>query len=143
MSFIAQKITNWIASWRPFPICVLGFDIRRWENQIYDFWFNAFTKKLLFMKSMPDKGPTHLQYGSPFGFLLQWPLCFHVWYQFKPQQKDAKGNHIPGSEKVFYWRIGVVRWSAEGYVSGWDINLFGHKFNTVFGTWNGPSLHWD
>jgi len=47
------------------------------------------------MKSMPDKGPTHIQYDSPFGFLLQWPLCFHVWYQFRPQQTDIKGKHIP------------------------------------------------
>lgn len=137
---ITEKIKNWSLTWRTYPICVFGYDIRRWENAGYEFWYNAYVKKFLFMKSMTEKGPTHLQYKSPFGFLVQWPLCFHIWYQFRPQAVVG-GNRVPGTEKVFYFRVGIARWE-----SGSDTYILGQPFkyfNLGFGTWYGPGLKWD
>lgn len=69
---------------------------------------------------------THLQKKSRLGFLIAYPFCFHVWFTFK-YQKDGE----PGTEIVFYWRIGLWRWdSGDGKWIG-------------PGTWYGPGLHWD
>jgi hypothetical protein len=117
--------------WRKFPIEVFGYDIRLWERgygqESYD---PTLERKFVFMKYRTYEGPTHLQKFSPFGFLIQWPLCFHVWYQFHGQI-----NGQPGTEKVFYFRVGWTRWDA-----GDMIYMF-EKFG--FGTWYGPGLHWD
>lgn len=93
---------------------------------------------------------THLQKKSKFGALLMshekwWHLCFHVWYTFKFQQTDDKGEWIPGSEKVLYWRIGWSRWDAGDckYILGWVRQILGKKITIPFGTWYGPGLHWD
>lgn len=141
---IGNLVQKWINTWREYPIAIIAYDCRRWEGQYYEYWLGYLIKEFLFFKSFPDKGPTHIQYNSPFGFLLQWPLCFHFWYQFKPQQMNSEGYRLPGTEKVFYFRIGFVRWdSGDGkYVSGWDISLFGLHFNTLFGTFY-CGLRWD
>lgn len=110
-----------VSSWRKVPILFLGYDIRRWEHpgggEVY---LPKLAKKLVYWTKLPSLGPTHLQYHSPFGFLLTWPLCFHIWYQFKEQQGK------PGSEIVFYFRIGA-RWDAldEIYVTP-SLYLGGH-----------------
>ena len=108
-----------VTTYRKYPILVLGFNIQRWETiGGRDFYFQALKNKLLFWLkdqkafdpntvSTVDVGPTHLQKQSKYGFLITWPLCFHVWYQFKPQEEGQ-----PGTETVFYWRIGWARWEA-------------------------------
>jgi len=87
---------------------------------------------------------THLQKQSRCGFLLAshekwWQLCFHLWFTFRYQQtKVGDGGAvitIPGSEKVFYWRVGWSRWDAG------DCKYVVEKIG--FGTWYGPGLHWD
>lgn len=69
---------------------------------------------------------THLQKKSRFGFLIYKPWCFHIWITFKYQTPGE-----PGSESVFYWRVGLWRWDAG------DGKFIGP------GTWYGPGLHWD
>ncbi len=76
-------------------------------------------------RSETDWGPSHIQYDAPFGFLITWPFCFHIWFQFKKQTPG-----FPGSETVFYWRFGYARWDA------------GEGLYEV-PTWFGPGLHWD
>jgi len=106
-----------IKNWRMVPILVAGYDIRRWENpHVSAIYVPEYFKKLLFLikyyiKNCQPFGPTHLQYHSPFGFLITWPLCFHFWYQFKEQQVNSDGLKIPGSEKVLYFRAGA-RWDV-------------------------------
>lgn len=73
---------------------------------------------------------THLQKRSRMGFLLYWPLCFHVWFTFRYQTEGLAGWR-PGTEKVLYWRLGLWRWDAG------DSKYIGP------GTWYGPGLHWD
>lgn len=51
-----------------------------------------------------------LQKRSHFGFLLQWPLCLHLWF-FPRLQKD---NGQPGTEFGKYFRIGLWRWDVAG-----------------------------
>ncbi len=125
-----MSISTRISSWRQYPIVLAGFDIRRWESVFgMDGYHPELAKKFIVFKSYPSQGPTHLQYHSPFGFLLTWPLCLHVWFQFRPQQIDANGYRVPGSERVFYWRFGA-RWEAEtGFY--------------VMPSWYGPGLRWD
>ncbi len=126
-----MSLATMVKSWRQFPICLFGFDIRRWEygGNRGDVYCQGYVKKLLFWKKSQNCGPTHLQYFSPFGFLLTWPLCLHVWYQFKEQATDLGGDKIPGSETVFYWRFGA-RWDAQD-------SLY------VVPSWYGPGLRWD
>ncbi len=136
---VKNKINNWVATWRKFPIALIGYDIQRWENAGYEFWYGDFIKKFIFMKSMPDKGPTHLQYRSKYGFLIQWPLCFHIWYQFRPQQV-ANGNRVPGSEVVFYFRLGIARWESgsDSYILGQQYKYFNLGVGTLY-----IGGHWD
>ncbi len=106
-----------ITTWRPYPICVLGYDVRRWEfDGQRDVTFQSFVKKLIAWQWTQNCGPTHLQYDSPFGFLITWPLCFHLWVRFRPQQtKIGDGGvvlKVPGSETVLQISIGVARWDA-------------------------------
>lgn len=128
-----------ITSWRQPPICLLGYDIRRFEMRGGDaIYVPRYEKRFLwglirYVDRGRPYGPTHLQYYSPFGFLLTWPICLHVWYQFKGQDKYIDDNGIemtkPGTEKVFYWRCGA-RWDAkDGF------------YETP--SWYGPGLHWD
>ncbi len=70
---------------------------------------------------------THLQKYSPFGFLLTWPFCFHVWFQFR-KQEGSEGRWEPGTERVFYAR-------TPGYRMDID---YGMKW-----TWGYIGLHWD
>ncbi len=97
-----------VSSWRKVPLLLLGYDIRRWEapggGDLYD---PTLVKKVACLEENPGYGPTHLQKHSPFGFLFVWPLCFHVWWQFREQTPN-----IPGSEIVAYFRIGFARWDA-------------------------------
>lgn len=109
-----QTVKKLLGLTRRYPLCLLGYDIRRWEtidaSHQSDIYFPGFEHKLLFNESMPFYGPTHLQYWSKWGFLIQWPLCFHAWYQFREQKVDDIGRRIPSSEIVAYLRIGLARW---------------------------------
>lgn len=97
-----------ITTWRKYPICLLGYDIRRWESTEGDTWYiNDYIKKLLIGIQRPYSGPTHIQYWSPWGFLITWPLCFHFWWQFRQQELGR-----PGTEKVLLLSIGWARWDA-------------------------------
>lgn len=133
---------------------VAGYDIRRWEQRGGDTYVDEFTKRFVFLDGFAEPyikgfhydaqmkqqvfewdtkvyGPTHLQYKSPYGFLITWPFCFHIWYQISPKKYDDQGHEIPGSEKVWYFRAGLARWDA-----GDD------KY--IVPTWYGPfNLHWD
>lgn len=131
---LSMWLKNVLGLNRPFPIVIAGYDIRRWENTGGDLYIPEFTKKLIFWTKEQTingqkYGATHLQYKSPYGFLITWPLCFHVWYQFKEQQVDQNGTKIPGSEVVWYFRIGIARWRPDGY-----------EIPTEYGPFN---LHWD
>lgn len=107
-----------IKTWRKYPICLAGFDIRRWEiGPGLAVLCEPYTKKFIFWKQSLQSGPSGIQYKSPFGFLLTWPLCLYIWYQFRPQQINKMGYGIPGSEKVLYFRIGIARWDITvGYM---------------------------
>lgn len=131
------------------PTALIGFvkGSMRWEACGGDEWYGNIPSNFLFFRKpsftidkLKGEGPklyaiTHLQKKSKFGFLLMWPLCFHVWFTFKyQQQKLSDGNvlvDVPGSETVLYWRVGWKRWDA--------------KNCTYIGppTWYGPGLHWD
>lgn len=132
---IDRSLSVRVHSWRPVPVLLLGYDIRRWETPGgRDLYIQDYVKKFMwgiikYVNNTRVFGPTHLQYSSPFGFLLTWPLCLHVWYQFRGQSFDSDGLRIPGSEKVFYWRFGA-RWDAGDEVY-------------VVPSWYGPGLHWD
>ncbi len=71
---------------------------------------------------------THLQKYSKFGFLLTWPFCFHIYWEFKKQTGNDIDGWVPGSEKVFYAR-------TPGYRMDID---YGMKW-----TWGYIGLHWD
>ena len=122
---------------RKYPILVAGFGIKRWERRADDAGteYGVLTKEeywdkagLMFMvdRSSQMWGPTNIQKKSKCGFLITWPFCFHVWFQFIPQIEGQ-----PGSETVFYWRFGLWRWDAN----------MGQYIGP--GTWYGPGLHWD
>lgn len=97
-----------ITSWRDVPLLLFGYDIRRWEEPGGgEYYFYTHRKCFSFLEHHKGYGPTHLQYHSPWGFLLTWPLCFHFWFQIRPQKFG-----VPGSEKVLYFRIGFARWDA-------------------------------
>ena len=123
-----MKIPMLIELKRKYPLCILGYNITRWESlDAPSTYFNGLRDKLLFWKdkSKQNLGPAHIQYTAKWGFLITWPFCFHFWYQFKPQVTG-----VPGSETVFYWRFGFARWDA------------GMK-KYIVPTWYGPGLHWD
>lgn len=102
------------------------------------FWRRPFS---LFKRGAADpKGwqMTHLQKGSPLGFLVYWPFCFHIWFHWKLQEfeigeKNASGNYPhhwkPNTEQGIYLRSPGFRWDVNdgyfertgGYVgSHWD-----------------------
>jgi len=121
------------------PTCLLGFvkgvlrlealggaDVYLWCSNWF-FWKKA---PLSVNNSGQLFAITHLQKKSRFGFLLMWPFCFHVWFTFKFQEY-IHDIWSPGTEKVFYWRIGLWRWDAG------DSKFIGP------GTWYGPGFHWD
>jgi len=94
----------------------------------------------------PVNAPDNYRYQAPtpaaaatLGDEKWWQLCFHLWFTFRYQQtKVGDGGAvitIPGSEKVFYWRVGWSRWDAG------DCKYVVEKIG--FGTWYGPGLHWD
>lgn len=129
-----MSLSTRIFSWRKYPICLIGYSIRRWEQVTVNGTaisvdLPVLENKLIINASQPNFGPTHLQYKSKYGFLLTWPLCLHIWYQFKPQDEDRYGRRIAGTERVFYWRFGA-RWEAETGCY-------------VFPSWYGPGLRWD
>jgi hypothetical protein len=77
---------------------------------------------------------THIQYRSHFGFLISliegWKPCFHVWIMPTLGDFDEYGNHVPGTEKGWYFRVGWP-WRAD---EGGAPRL----------TWYGPfNSHWD
>lgn len=126
------------------PTCVIGLvkgPLRREKCGGEDGYQDGSEYHLIVPLTDPSKqnptdwAITHLQKKSKFGFLLMWPLCFHVWFTFKyQQQKLSDGNvlvDVPGSETVLYWRVGWKRWDAK------DCVYIGPP------TWYGPGLHWD
>lgn len=114
-----MKKTNW----RRFPICLLGYDISRWEgyefNKPIDIIHPDFQKKLLVFERRDLEGPSHIQYGSKLGFLITWPLCFHFWWLRKPQRIEINSHgtsmKVPGSEKVLFISIGWARWDCQDH----------------------------
>ncbi len=106
-----------VKSWRKVPLLLLGYDIRRWEapggDELYD---PTLAKKWACLETNPGYGPTHLQKHSPFGFLIQWPLCFTAWWWIRPQiQAWSDGNvwvTVPGSELCPFISVGWARWDA-------------------------------
>jgi len=138
------------------PTCLLGYvhGLTKYETCGGGYLYQP--KSFLFMEGPYQWGQesmyavTHLQKLSKFGFLIMahekwWQLCFHIWYTFRYQQANSEGTWIPGSEIVFYWRIGYSRWDAGDckYVLGEAVKFFGRLFKVSFGTWYGPGLHWD
>lgn len=115
------------------PTCLIGFisSQRRYESIEGD---QAIVdgKKWVFNEKPESKGGSlwflsNLQKQSRFGFLLQWPLCWHHWIMPKKQKKDANGGWIPESEYGWYFRIG---W--------WRYDVPGTKVNGVLRHWMGP-----
>lgn len=109
-----------ITTWRKYPICVLGWGIRKWERK--GMVVDTGRGRLSVWRRQHAWGPSHLQYSSPWGFLITWPFCFHFWIQFKKQETKINENgdevRVPGTEKVLYMRAGA-RWDAnmEGYIA--------------------------
>ena len=111
-----------ITTWRKVPLLLIGYAIQRWEKPGGgDFYVASDAKSLQilaanFEEGGVEYGPTHLQYKSKWGFLITWPLCFHFWYQVKPQQTALDKNGVlvtvPGSETVILVSIGWARWDA-------------------------------
>lgn len=78
---------------------------------------------------------SHLQKFSPFGFMMTWPFCFHVWIFWKMQEyyiENQYGQPVtifkPGTEKGFYFRTPGYRWDRD----------LGMKW-----TWGYFGMHWD
>jgi hypothetical protein len=143
-----------------YPIVLMGIGIKRWERLPQDAFFEMcpHTEKMVYGvkewywdrcgivvwvdRSSEHWGPSSIQRESRFGFLFtKRPLMFCCWFQFKPQGY-GEGGYIPGSETVFYWRVGAARWDPNmGGVVKLKFKLFGKEI--CFGTWYGPGLHWD
>jgi hypothetical protein len=139
-----------------YPMVLIGVGIKRWERLPQDAYMgvNPNDGKVLFGtreiywdrswltigvdRAREHWGPSSVQYASKAGFLLsKRPLMFCCWYQFRKQTPG-----VPGSEKVFYWRIGTARWDPNmGGGIKLKFKILGKQF--VFGTWYGPGLHWD
>lgn len=119
-----MKIINrWVSTWRKYPKVLLGYNIVRWEDHEGEHTFPEYQGKLLF-NTAKDMAPCHIQRDQPWGFLLEWPLCSHLWYQFRKQDPG-----IPDSERVLYTRLGIARWDTDGY-----------QFLTFYPPW---TKHWD
>lgn len=118
-----------------FPTIILGFiyDVIRLEAADGEIRYhfplsNWLVNQKPFIFSNKKYAVTHLQKKSKFGFLLEWPFGFHVWYQFKEQEIDSNDNWIPGTEKVLYARTPGHRWDKDlgmihtgGYIGlHWD-----------------------
>lgn len=125
--------------WRKYPIVLFGFltyPIRFETLGGGDYWFDSgLAAFFLFLQPFHSTNGkiyqvTHIQKKSRFGFLLYWPLCFHIWFTFKFQEQNEQGDWLPGTEKVLYWRFGAARWDAGD-----------SKY--ICPTWYGPGLHWD
>ena len=125
--------------WKPDqPTCLLGFvwGPLRLENkdgkEIYKVVPNQPFRLLFFLRPedlFAGEGKyaiTHIQYLSRFGFLLNFPGCFHFWTQPRFQQNKPNPNvndisnptvRVPGSEICLpYCRFPGWRESKEGYV---------------------------
>lgn len=110
-----------ITRWRKYPICLLGFvqGQVRFESIGEGDFYPASMANAFFIFRRPftfffkEFGITHIQKKSWFGFLIMWPLCFHVWIQFRKQKQEDDENKtwIPGTEFVIYRRAGA-RWEA-------------------------------
>lgn len=140
------------------PICLIGYvrDFVRLEacGGADRYWLPLSGWLFNFKPALASDGNlyaiTHLQKRSKFGFLLVqheawYQLCFHIWFTFKYQQQMANGGWIPGTETVFYWRVGWSRWAAGAcqYVHGEIIKIGKWSVKVPWGTFYGPGLHWD
>lgn len=147
MNAPAEKKSKEVLTWRKYPTCLLGF-VRgplRLESaggaEQYEEGKNTF----LFFRA-PDRrvdinhdanahryAVTHLQTRSRWGILLMWPLCLHVYVQFRYQMLcrvmgGVEPHRVPGSEVIFYARAGA-RWEAGRALYIWPSAFAG--------------LHWD
>lgn len=74
---------------------------------------------------------THLQKYSTCGFLITYPLCFHVWLFWKKQEYEVVNEEVrwkPGTEQGIYMRTPGFRYDKE----------LGMKW-----TWGYGGLRWD
>jgi hypothetical protein len=113
------------------PTVVFGYvagPLVRLEDKSGRIGFWNYIHWLVWRRPVLGFAVTHLQKYSKFGFLLTWPFCFHIYYQFKKQAGNDAAGWIPGSERVFYAR-------TPGYRKDTD---YGMKW-----TWGYIGGHWD
>jgi len=132
-NLLSKKIKKWLGLELVFPWLMLGYDIRRWESLSTELYNPSWAKKFLFYKTNvklggQKVGPSDIQYHSPYGFLITWPLCFYFWYQIRGQIRSLELS-VPGSEIVIFFRVGLARW---------DVNLNNYVIPTLY-----FGLHWD
>ncbi len=112
------------------PTTLFGYvqgDVRL-ENRTGDIAFDVVRHFFANQKPRHGFAITHLQKESRFGFLINWPFCFHVWVAFKKQEGNDVAGWVPGSEIVLYGR-------TPGYRQDTD---YGVKW-----TWGYCGLHFD
>ena len=163
-----------MSEWREYPIAVAGVGVKRWRRtkrdadqaggKIEENWDRSGVV-LMVDRGAEKWGPTHLQYDSRAGFLLQWfgtkwwriwHACFTVWIQFKKQGTRPNPNaandpsiptlRVPGSEVAWMFRIGWGRWQDDTgeIVGGKTFKVLGREITIPFGTIYGPfNLHLD
>lgn len=103
------------------PTCLIGFNLSRtWRLESLDMTEKKGQDSYLIIDEEPweEDGKTwfvsNLQKYSKFGFIIQWPLCFHFWIMRKQQQQREDGYWIPETEHGWYFRIGIWRFDVPG-----------------------------
>jgi hypothetical protein len=138
--------------WRRFPKLLLGYGVTRWMaerdkevlfvNSLHGKWTGSlafwgrnkkFQTTLMssansdpdFKETLDGYGPSPIQYYSPIGFALTWPLHLAVWYQW--DRKMMIGNREI-YENIIFGRIGA-RWDSLDDFQDCPTAFLGGTFN--------------
>ena len=96
--YVPRELTSY--KLRPFPLLLVGYDVRRWMGKNDREAIHTGCKaKWAFWQQKKDHGPSPLQKRSKWSFQLTWPLHTSFSYKFK------------GSDKVLFMRFGC-RWDS-------------------------------
>lgn len=82
-------------------------------------------------------GVSHMQKYSTYGWLFAEPNAYHHWLFWRPQQKDANGGWLPGSERGLYFRRPFSwRWDVAGTKIDGELKHWIYSGGIISGHWD-------